>query len=251
MKCSKCGKEIDENDKFCTYCGNENKLEDEENGNKKGRWKKYIKEFFLSKTFIIYTIIVGLIIGAFLSDTNIDISFVCFLGIYCYITILFAVILPVWIVNKITTKKMNETKETIEINAEKNENITREYRKKCNVCGHIFCYTDKDVAINNERIKLANSYQARMFTQGLMRNNKIDWRYNQEKMEQSLNQIVDFSKCSKCGSTDLIDYDNEKKAEESITINSTDEIIKYKELLDKGILTQEEFDKKKKELLKL
>ena len=33
MKCSKCGKEIDENDKFCTYCGNENKLEDEENGN--------------------------------------------------------------------------------------------------------------------------------------------------------------------------------------------------------------------------
>ena len=78
MKCSKCGKEIDENDKFCTYCGNENKLEDEENGNKKGRWKKYIKEFFLSKTFIIYTIIVGLIIGAFLSDTNIDISFVCF-----------------------------------------------------------------------------------------------------------------------------------------------------------------------------
>ena len=30
-----------------------------------------------------------------------------------------------------------------------------------------------------------------------------------------------------------------------------DEIKKYKELLDSGILTQEEFDKKKKELLNL
>ena len=30
-----------------------------------------------------------------------------------------------------------------------------------------------------------------------------------------------------------------------------DEILKYKELLDQGIITQEEFDKKKKELLQL
>lgn len=31
----------------------------------------------------------------------------------------------------------------------------------------------------------------------------------------------------------------------------TDELIKYKELLDKGVITQEEFEAKKKQLLKL
>ena len=38
------------------------------------------------------------------------------------------------------------------------------------------------------------------------------------------------------------------------SVNSTspaDELIKYKQLLDMGALTQEEFDKKKKELLNL
>ena len=130
MECSKCGKEIDENDKFCTYCGNENKSEDEENVNKKGKWKKYIKDFFLSKTFIIYTIIFGLIIVAFLSDTNTDISLVGFLGIFCYITILFGLILPVWIVNKMSTNKINENQE---INVEsENKNINKEYSQKCN-----------------------------------------------------------------------------------------------------------------------
>ena len=48
-----------------------------------------------------------------------------------------------------------------------------------------------------------------------------------------------------------------KKASVSQTITSTqqisgvDEIMKYKELLDKGIISQEEFDLKKKQLLGL
>lgn len=244
MLCNKCGKEVPNEWSFCNYCGNQIKCENEGNEKKGEKWKKYVKEFFTSKIFIIYTIIIVLVILLNLKYSNI--SALLFLGIWIYLTVLILIILPMWMLwkyDKNLTNNQNEIK--IE------EKVNKEYRKKCNVCGYIFCYTDEDIIANNEKIKLANRYRIGMVTQGLMGNNKIDWRYNQEKMEQSLSQIIDFSKCFKCGSTDIIDYDNEKQNEENASISDMDEIIKYKELLDKGILTKEEFDKKKKELLKL
>ena len=44
---------------------------------------------------------------------------------------------------------------------------------------------------------------------------------------------------------------NDEKTDKPSTTSGVDEIMKYKELLDKGILTQEEFDAKKKQLLGL
>ena len=44
---------------------------------------------------------------------------------------------------------------------------------------------------------------------------------------------------------------NKKNVSENTAISSADEIKKYKDLLDSGIITQEEFDAKKKELLGL
>lgn len=41
------------------------------------------------------------------------------------------------------------------------------------------------------------------------------------------------------------------KEEPSSAVSAADEILKYKELLDSGIITQEEFDQKKKQLLNL
>lgn len=46
------------------------------------------------------------------------------------------------------------------------------------------------------------------------------------------------------------DFDN-NSIKQRETISSADEIKKFKELLDEGVLTQEEFDAKKKELLGL
>ena len=49
--------------------------------------------------------------------------------------------------------------------------------------------------------------------------------------------------------------ENRKEIQEQLTSNSnfsvTDEIKKYKELLDMGAITQEEYERKKKELLNL
>jgi len=49
--------------------------------------------------------------------------------------------------------------------------------------------------------------------------------------------------------TDLLN--NRQNKQESVEVHSTDDLKKYKELLDSGIITQEEFDAKKKQLLGL
>ena len=228
------------------YDNEDEVFETEETVKKENIFMKFLK----SKTFIICTIIAVCFCFMMLVEFGINNFFSEFFSlIITYGIIMMLVIFPIWNMSLISKKNnQNENEEEIDYDREKNT----EYRKKCNVCGNIFCYTDKDIERNNIQMKLAKNYRTRMFTQGLIDNNKIDWRYNQEKMEHSMDRIIDFSKCPKCGSTDLVDYVKEEANETSVTNNSNiDEITKYKELLDKGILTQEEFDKKKKELLKL
>ena len=68
-----------------------------------------------------------------------------------------------------------------------------------------------------------------------------------------------LTKCPHCNSTDVSALTKEeweaekaKKAQgNSVPLSSADELKKYKELLDMGVITQEEFDAKKKQLLGL
>ena len=132
-----------------------------------------------------------------------------------------------------------------------------EIRKKCRVCGNIFCYTAADLLrnqVNAHNAKLdaiagtANAFSGRVAASAV----------NQANAQSQLNQIVDYGRCPRCGSTDLIELSkNEYQAEINNTekalaaASPADEIKKYKELLDLGIITQEEFDAKKKQLLGL
>ena len=73
--------------------------------------------------------------------------------------------------------------------------------------------------------------------------------------------IVDYTRCPKCNSMDVFilsdeEYEKEKQrilsaSENDNTFSAADELKKFKELLDSGIITQEEFDAKKKQLLGL
>lgn len=45
--------------------------------------------------------------------------------------------------------------------------------------------------------------------------------------------------------------ENQKISRSNDTVSSTDEIMRYKELLDSGVISQEEFNAKKKQLLRL
>lgn len=132
-----------------------------------------------------------------------------------------------------------------------------EYRIKCNVCGNIFCYNDADIRRNQELIKKAKSERrsAVLNDYGV---SMVVGNQMHARADSIESQIRDFSRCPHCNSTNLTELSEEEfKAAQAPAPqpgpaeNSFDEIKKYKELLDMGIITQEEFDLKKKEILGL
>ena len=54
--------------------------------------------------------------------------------------------------------------------------------------------------------------------------------------------------CTKCGRA-YVDNSASNQPETKLVFSAADEILKFKQLLDAGIITQEEFDAKKKQLL--
>lgn len=135
---------------------------------------------------------------------------------------------------------------------------TAETRKRCNVCGYIFCYNQADIKKNR-----SNATQAVLSSIGGIAG-AVGGAYtasavNNSNAQNSLNKIVDFNRCPQCNSTNLSvisDEEFEKMKEQNSqpqqsTVSAADELKKFKELLDIGAITQEEFDAKKKELLGL
>lgn len=131
------------------------------------------------------------------------------------------------------------------------------YRKKCEVCGHIFCYTFEDLEKNQRLAKSAVNSSMTALT-GTMAGYHASSATNLQSAENKLSRIVDYTKCPKCGSKNLSDATDEdierNKAPQGNIIqqaSAADELKKFKELLDMGVITQEEFDAKKKQLLGL
>ena len=138
-----------------------------------------------------------------------------------------------------------------------------ETRKKCNQCEHIFCFSPLDIARNKSLAKQAK--YSRMAQLGnVMGGTNLGAAVNQMNAANSANQIVDYNVCPVCHSRDLSiiskeEYEaiakakkaNSTPAPAAVPTSSAEELKKFKELLDSGIITQEEFDAKKKQLLGL
>lgn len=146
-------------------------------------------------------------------------------------------------------KSLVEGRETLE---------NKEFRMHCNVCGHIYCYKLSDLESNEQKLKQAKREATASIMNGLAGTSYH--MYEQKKaMERSLDGIVDYSKCPKCNSTDIKELTEEEfkalqtknNASTSPALSSADELKKFKELLDMGVITQEEFNEKKKQLLGL
>lgn len=151
-------------------------------------------------------------------------------------------------------KKQKEIQKEIE---EKQKEIEEKgYRKRCNVCGKIFCYTLEDLAENKRKARSA-ALSGLGGIAGALSGNYAAGATSNQSAEDQLSRIVDYNKCPSCGSRDLVDLTDEDIANINAqqngqsTISSADELKKYKELLDMGVITQEEFDAKKKQLLDL
>ena len=144
-----------------------------------------------------------------------------------------------------------------DIHSEKAETSRKEgFRKRCTVCGKIFCYTFEDLEKNRELAKRAALSSVGGIAGGLSGNYAAGAVSNQSASDD-LSRIVDYTKCPNCGSKNLVDATDEDIARMNTqqngqsAISSADELKKFKELLDMGVITQEEFDAKKKQLLGL
>lgn len=128
---------------------------------------------------------------------------------------------------------------------------------RCDACGDAFRYSTKDIERNKQLEKQAN----RAFNSGVANAlfiSQITSNQQYDKAERLESQIIDYNKCPKCGSGNLTKITAEEfksikdnQSGRANNVSSADELKKFKELLDSGVITQEEFDAKKKQLLGL
>ena len=132
-----------------------------------------------------------------------------------------------------------------------------EIRNKCNVCGHVYCYSLLDLERNKKAAKDALLSSAASLGQTLGGSAAAGAVYS-GNAQNSMDKVVDYTRCPKCGSMDVRQLSDEEwesdqaaAQQSSQQTSAADEIKKFKELLDMGAITQEEFDSKKKQLLGL
>lgn len=132
----------------------------------------------------------------------------------------------------------------------------KETIRRCNVCGHVYCFSDEDLERNQKLAKSALTDSV-LGLGNALGGTGLGAQVATARAEDKLEKMVDYSKCPKCNSSDVHDitkaeYEKLKQSKSNssaTTASSADEIKKFKELLDMGAITQEEFEAKKKELL--
>ena len=130
------------------------------------------------------------------------------------------------------------------------------FRKRCKICGKIICYTLEDLERNEHLAKGAIMSGIGGIATALSGHYAASAVQTQTGNDE-LSRMIDYDKCPSCGSRELVDLTDDDLARINAqqnganSVSSADELKKFKELLDMGIITQEEFDAKKKQLLGL
>ena len=134
-----------------------------------------------------------------------------------------------------------------------------EYIMQCEICGQVFKYTKADIDHNFAVAREAMELQEKTLTKALFVSPvvaSLDLRVAENNLKTKRN----ISSCPHCNSRELkrISKEELKEIQEkqntfatSPSTSNFDDIIKLKELLDQGIITTEEFNAKKKQLLGL
>ena len=133
-----------------------------------------------------------------------------------------------------------------------------EHKMYCNTCKKVYCYTDEDVRKNNAYSVRARQ-EDRLELSSALGGTMIERQMHSQQGQNYRDKIVDYSKCPHCGSTDVREVsdaefeqlNNDGGTQNATTVSAADELKKFKELLDMGVISQEEFDAKKKQLLGL
>lgn len=135
------------------------------------------------------------------------------------------------------------------------ENYNTEIRVLCNSCGHLYCYAQSDLEKNESLMKTALRERA-LATGNALFGSPLVMQANSSRADSLESQVVDYSKCPNCHSADVqkltpTQWTELKKQRENAfqNVSVADELKKFKDLLDMGAITQEEFDAQKQRLL--
>lgn len=142
-----------------------------------------------------------------------------------------------------------------------------EHRMQCSVCGRIFCYTDSDVKDNKTK-----ATWGMLLSLGTIASGLGGARYDMYEQGKAANtqyaQVKDFSHCPYCNSVSITEIgtipvlQSSNQAKEKLPVSKDtpkgnpiqdeDEMVQYfREMLDMGIISQEEFEEQKRQLLGL
>ena len=249
--CGMCGKQIEDNGAFCPYCGNK------QNNNSSVKYFNLANNTFLitvndeeiifdRKVFskhLIKNVPIKDIFGFFIKDSRKTLG-VQKLTIVTYNNVITQDI-DCWKNDDNTFSAFtNCLKEII-------SNKPAEIRKKCKVCGKVFCYNASDILRNNSNLNSAGLASLGA-TVSLFVGTSHDTYELLKRSDRAVDKVINYNKCPNCGSIDLVDCSEDviQNNDSNNSLNAVDEIKKFKELFDMGAITQEEYDKKKKELLK-
>lgn len=127
----------------------------------------------------------------------------------------------------------------------------KEIRKVCSNCNKTFCYSVDDLIKNSKLIESAGAH-ATMALANQAFGSQLTAMQSANQSVAAENQIKDYTRCPYCGSHSVkVLKDGEEISNANENFSVADELKKFKELLDSGVITQEEFDAKKKQLLGL
>lgn len=152
---------------------------------------------------------------------------------------------------------VTELETSYKAQARKNKaELNKEIRMKCNVCGHIFCYTKQDLKNNSSNANMAALSAVGGLASTLGGGTIFHTQHLQGQANRYSDKIVDYSRCPACHSNNITEIKEGETSQQTPNVpaqasSPVEEIKKYKELLDMGIISQEEFDAKKKQLLGL
>ncbi|MEA4921047.1 MAG: SHOCT domain-containing protein [Clostridiaceae bacterium] len=133
-----------------------------------------------------------------------------------------------------------------------------EIRKKCNVCGKVFCYTMEDYRKNAARQARAGIHALGSVATAAG-GSAVGTLANQHMMNEQEKKIVNYEECPHCHSKDLTrligeeweTYGEKDETAQKDDLTAAESLKAYKDLLDSGVITQEDFNAKKKQLLGL
>lgn len=96
-----------------------------------------------------------------------------------------------------------------------------EYKKKCNVCGKIFCYTDEDLRKNLSNASLSALESIGSLASTLGAGTIFHTQYLTNESNRHSDKIVDYNRCPYCNSTDIDSYFGEpQQADTASSISS-------------------------------